>query len=178
VKLGRVLYRSEPMAEDTAVLGAPLVTLYASLEEKDTDFMVALHDVDEQKNVTYMQRGFLRASHRAVDAAKSGLHEAYHPSDKVEELKPGQVYEFKIALFAVGQVLRRGHRLELAVMAPPTVPLPHWGFSLLPLPGQVQIHHSAEHPSTIELPILPGLKAQAPAPGCGSLKLQPCRPGR
>ena len=28
----------------------------------------------------------------------------------------------------------------------------------------------------IELPVVPGLEAQAPAPECGSLRLQPCRP--
>ena len=31
------------------------------------------------------------------------------------------------------------------------------------------------YPSRLTLPIVPGLKAEAPSPACGSMEFQPCR---
>jgi uncharacterized protein len=157
-----------------------VLTLYVSSEEKDSDFMAVLHDYtfDEKTlkgQTTYLQRGFLRASHRAVDPKKSSPHEPIHLHDKAEELKPGEVYEVRFSLSPVGHVVRRGHSLELAIMAPPTIASPNWAFAPVMLPGLNTVYHSREYPSSLELPLVPKLKAQAPVPALGSLPLQPAR---
>ena len=77
------------------VVGAPLVTLYVSSEQSDTDFMAVLHDVDPRGRLTYLQRGFLRSPHRALDPDTAGPHEPAHSHDKAEELVPGKFYEFR-----------------------------------------------------------------------------------
>ena len=114
--------RTPPMPEDLAIIGSPVVTLYASSEQKDTDFMAVLHDINAEGQVTYVQQGFLRASHRALDPKKSSAHEPIHLHDKAEELTPGKIYEVKFTLLPVGHVVRSGHSLELAIMAPPSLP--------------------------------------------------------
>jgi hypothetical protein len=178
--VGSLWYRTLPLREDMTIIGSPTVTLYVSSEQKDTDFMAVLHDfVFDARTLkgqaTYIQRGFLRASHRALDPKKTSPHEPIHRHDKAEDLEPGKIYEVKFSLFPVGHTVRRGHSLELAIMAPPAIPSPSWGFAPVMLPGVNTVQHSREYLSILELPVVPNLKAQAPAPAFGSLPLQPAR---
>ena len=173
--IGALTYLSEPMTEDTAILGLPQVTFHASSEQKDTDFMVTLHDVDAAGNTLFLQRAVLRASLRAVDTARSTADQIIQRFDKTEELVPGRIYEFKLSLYGLGHVVRQGHRLELSILAPSSMFQPDWGPLPLSLPSLNKVFHSPQYPSTLILPIVPGAKAQAPAPPCGSLQFQPCR---
>ena len=77
--------------------------------------------------------------------------------------------------FRLRHVLRRGHFLELAILAPPSIPSPSWAFAPVTPPGLNTIYHSAQYPSNLELPVAPKLKAQAPDPPFGSLLFQPAR---
>ena len=172
--VGSLVYRTKPLPEDLAIIGSPVLTLYTSSEQKDRAFMAVLHDVNPQGQVTYVQRGLLRASHRAGPEAVR-QHEPIHRHDKAEELTPGQVYEIKFALLPVAHVLRRGHSLELAIMAPPSVPSPTWAFEPVMPPGLNTIYHTAQYPSSLELPVASKLKAEAPEPPFGSLPFQPAR---
>lgn len=81
----------------------------------------------------------------------------------------------KLSLYALGHVVRQGHTLELSLMAPSPLFQPDWGPLPLSLPSLNRVYHSAEYPSSLTLPIVPGAKAQAPPPPCGSLQFQPCR---
>jgi putative CocE/NonD family hydrolase len=173
---GALTYRTPAMDEDTTILGSPLLTFHASAEHKDTDFMVALHDISPSGDTLYLQRGFLRASLRAVDAARSTPHYLSRPYNKVEELIPGQIYEMKISIPPLGHVVRRGHALELVIMAPSPTPQPDWGLLPVELPGVNSVYHSSAYPSNLMLPVVPGRKAEASAPSCGTLEMQPCRP--
>ncbi|HVT35191.1 MAG TPA: CocE/NonD family hydrolase, partial [Nevskiaceae bacterium] len=164
-------YRSEPVKQDTGILGAPQLVFYASSTQADTDFRVTLHDISPEGDVTYLQHGMLRASRRAVDAARSNAQYVFHPHERDEPLMPGQVYEFRLSLFPLAHVLRAGHALELLVSAPPQAA----GFTPLMLPGFNTLLHDAAHDSRLLVPYVPGLKAQAPMPACGALPFQPCR---
>lgn len=172
---GSLSYRTPPMAEDTTILGYPELTFYLSAEQKDTDVMVTLHDIDEGGNTLYLQRDFLRASKRAINTARSLPDEALRGFDKVEPLVPGQVYEMKLSIPPLGHVLRRGHSLELSIMAPSPIGQPNWGMMILDLPGRNTVYQSAQYPSKLTLPVVPGVRAQAPPPPCGSMEFQPCR---
>jgi hypothetical protein len=172
---GVLTYRTAPMTEDTAILGLPQLTFYVSSEQNDTDFLVTLHDVDQAGNTLYLQRGFLRASMRTVDNARSTRDELYFPLQKPQDLMPGQVYEMKLSLYPLGHVMRAGHVLELSILSPSPIPQPDWGLVPLALPGENTVYHSAQYPSRLSLPLIPGLKAQAPAPPCGTTQFQPCR---
>lgn len=174
--IGLLSYQTDPVTEDTTILGLPQVTFYASSEQKDTDFMVTLHDIDAAGNVLFLQRAVLRASLRGIDTARSDGDQIIQRFDKIEELVPGRIYEFKLSLYTVGHVVRQGHRLELSIMAPTSIFQPDWGPLPLSLPSLNKVYHSPQYPSSLTLPIVPGEKAQAPPPPCGSLQFQPCRP--
>ena len=172
---GVLSYRTEPVAEDMTLLGFSQLTFYLSSEQRDTDVMVVLHDLDERGNTLYLTRDFLRASLRAVDQKRSNAEETLRAFTKSEPLTPGQIYEMKMSIPPLGHVVRRGHSLELAIMAPSHIGQPNWGFMLLALPGRNTVYHSAQYPSSLTLSVLPGVKAEAPAPPCGVMERQPCR---
>ena len=172
---GALSYRTAPMAEDMTLLGFSQLTFYLSSERTDTDVMVVLHDIDEQGNTLYLTRDFLRASLRAIDPKRSNAEETVRAFTKSEPLTPGQVYEMKLSIPPLGHVVRKGHSLELAIMAPSHIGQPNWGLMILDLPGRNTVYHSAQYPSSLTLSVLPDAKAQAPAPPCGVMEYQPCR---
>lgn len=73
----------------------------------------------------------------------------------------------KLSIPPIGQVIRKGHSLELAIMSPSHIGQPNWGFSILDLPGRNTVYHSEQYPSSLTLSVLPGVTAPA-APPCGS----------
>jgi putative CocE/NonD family hydrolase len=173
---GVLVYRSAPMTEDLTILGAPQLTFYVSLEHEDADFAIDLHDLYPNGDIQYLQRGLMRASMRAIDGTRTrpdAIRQRYAARDP---LKPGKVYEIKMSLPPVGAVIREGHRLEVTIMAPSPITQPDWGFQPTGQPGRNTVYHSATQQSVINIPVIPGAKAQGPAPACGSLDYQPCRP--
>lgn len=66
-----LVYASAPLSQELAVAGPILIDLFASMAGTDTDFFVALYDVWPDGKMAYVQRGLLKASHRAVDPLRS-----------------------------------------------------------------------------------------------------------
>lgn len=173
---GSLTWTSAPFTADFMLLGSIQVTLYAASQNRDTDFEVAVHDVYPDGAIEYLQRGYLRASLREVDRDASG--DLAHPYDRPSYLIPGHVYEFRLSLPPLGAVLRKGHRLQLVVLAPSPIPQPHWGLMPVAMAGENTVYTSARYPSNITVPFIPGAGAEGPEPGCGSLAFQPCRAPR
>ena len=174
--LGSLVYRTAPLEEDLPILGSARLVLHASAEAEDTDFMVVLHDIGPDGETLYLQRAFLRASHREIDPEMSSEHWTHHPHERSDPLVPGEVYEFVISFPEVGHVFRAGHAVELAILAPSVTPATDWGPMPINLPGINTVYHSADHPSRLELPVVASISAAGPPPECGSLEYQPCRP--
>ncbi|MCY4399026.1 MAG: CocE/NonD family hydrolase [Gemmatimonadetes bacterium] len=174
--LGSLIYRSAPFEDDLPILGSARLVLHVSAQAEDTDLMVVLHDIGPDGETLYLQRAFLRASHRAIDPALSSEHWTHHPHDRSEPLVPGEAYELVISFPEVGHVFRAGHAVELAILAPSFSPATDWGPMAIDLPGINTVYHSADHPSRLELPVVASITAAGPPPECGSLEYQPCRP--
>lgn len=172
---GSLNYRTDPMAADTALLGNPEASFHFSSEGTDTDFMVTLKDIDPDGNTLYLSHGYLRASMRAIDPARTWPDEITQSYRQVEKLEPGEIYELRFSLKTIGHVVRQGHRLEMSILAPNQIPSPALGSTPIGGPSVNNVYHSLEFPSKLVLPIVPGEKAQAPAPACGTLWNQPCR---
>jgi|SRR5215469_2032188 len=172
---GSLTWTSAPFDRDFTILGRVQARFYAASQNVDTDFVVALHDVHPNGAVQYLQRGYLRASLRAVDEGESTADHVAHAYVKPEYLVPGHVYEMQLSLPPLGAVLRKGHRLQLVILAPSPIPQPDWGLLPVSLPGENTIYASAKYPSEIIVPTIPGAAAEGPEPACGSLAFQPCR---
>jgi hypothetical protein len=172
---GSLTWTSAPLDRDLTILGRVQVRFYAASENPDTDFEIDLHDVYPNGDIQYLQRGLLRASLRAVDREESTPDHVAHSYSRAEYLVPGRVYEIRLSLPPLGAVLRKGHRLQLVMLAPSPIPQPAWGLLPVSLPGQNTIYASAKYPSEIVVPAIPAASAGGPEPACGSMESQPCR---
>lgn len=179
-----VRYQTEPFAQNVGIAGPINVSLFASSVGVDTEFYVEVNDIDADGNMTRLQRGMLKASHRDLDPALTDytpdgdVYRPYHPHTNtlLNLLTPGEIYRYEIEVFPLGHVFRAGHRLMIRITTPPVADSIAF-YIPTTAPGVNQIYHDAEHPSSILLPIVP-LPPLGPALGCGQqVGLERCNPG-
>src|SRR5439155_2997005 len=93
-------YTSEPLATDTVALGSASLDLWISSTAPDTDFQATLTEVRADGQEMYVEKGWLRASHRKLDAAKSTVLRPYqtHAQADFAPLVPGQVTPVRIEI--------------------------------------------------------------------------------
>src|ERR1700745_1744343 len=97
-----------PLPADLEIAGPIKLTLYASSTRNDMDFFVKLSEQmpqsaeDRGKGINpascWITKGWLRASHRALDADKSTEMEPYHSHAEPQPIEPGKVYRFDISI--------------------------------------------------------------------------------
>lgn len=152
-------YLTSPMSEDMEVTGPIALYLYASIDTDDTNWIVTLTDVDEHGAETELTRGWLKASHRAVDKGKSKPWQPYHPHTKPEAVIPGEIYEYAIEVRPTSNVFRAGHCVKLEIasmdlpMPPKRGPKPHHLASSRTTLHK--IYRNEKWPSHLLLPIIP-----------------------
>jgi len=172
---GALSYRTPALTSELFLLGSPQLSVFFSCDQVDTDFMFTLKDIDSDGNTLFLQRSVLRASLRALDADLSSPHELVQSFRQVDPLVPNSIYQATLSVSALGHVVRRGHRLELSILSPPSLASPVWGFAP-EFPASVNtIYHGRAYPSALKLPVLAAEKAPRPAPAAGALSNQPCR---
>lgn len=165
----------------TAIAGPITMNLSAQTTSTDADFFVTLIDERPDGSYEYLQRGLLRASHRAIDELRSDriddgafagtIYRPHRPHTNPQPVVPGEVVDYLIEVFPVGHVFREGHRLVIKVSnAPATDPVSEiYMYPSPQAPQVVFVHHDAARPSSILLPVLPDLPAvSATAPACGA----------
>ena len=112
-------YTSPPMAADVELTGNPIVTLYVASTAEDGSFHVYLEDVAPGGRVTYITEGILRAIHRPVSDAEPPyqVRGPYHSLERAAaaSLVPGEVSEVRLSLYATSVLIRKGHRVRLAI---------------------------------------------------------------
>jgi hypothetical protein len=160
--------------EPVAICGPIALTLWASLSTIDTDFFALLADVAPDGTIYGLQRGVLRASHRALDEDASVymdqggerlLVRPVHSHTAPEPVTPREAIRYEIEIPVFGHVFRPGHTLLLRISRPPVGdPIgvtrsgePSYRYDSDPPPGTVQVLHDREHASHLLLPILPEL---------------------
>lgn len=173
-------FRSEPLTENTVIAGPITSTLFISSTSPDPEFFVQLIDEGPDGSRTYLQRGMLKGTHRALNPGMSDwdgdvLYRPFHPHTNPTPVTPGQTYEYLIEVFPVGHVFRPGHRIVVKVHTPPAVDS---FYSYVPkrVPGVNTVLHDAEHPSRIMLPVQPAKGDFGPEPTCGELHEERCVP--
>jgi hypothetical protein len=151
-----LIYSTPALAEDTEVTGPVSVELFAKSSAPDTDFTAKLVDVWPDGFAQNITEGIQRASFR--DSRE-------HPT----LINPGQVYKFKIDLWATSNVFKRGHTLRLEVSSSNFPRFdrnlntgnqrPQLGRHANPADAFTTatnvILHDAEHPSVLLLPVVP-----------------------
>ena len=179
-KIERLRYLSEPLASDLTVVGPICLTLYAEIDQPDTNWIVVLKDVGpdvsvltarEGERVTptdlperELTRGWLKASYRALDEERSRPWEPFHKLTRaaIQPVTPGEVLEYRIQILATANQFKVGHRicLEISAMDVPTGTGAMTNVEYIPYhvcssrTVTHRVYHDADRPSHLLLPIL------------------------
>jgi putative CocE/NonD family hydrolase len=178
--LQRLRYMTEPLAEDVAMAGPAVLTLFAALDSDDTNWIVVLRDIGPDVSVMSVRegeravptdlkereltRGWLKASHRAVDPARSRPGRPWHPLSRETQKKvvPGEINEYQIEILATANVFRRGHRIAIDIMSADLPTGVAGATNAEYIPYHIcaaetvthKIYHDPERPSHLLLPIV------------------------
>jgi putative CocE/NonD family hydrolase len=150
-----LVFQSEPLDKDVEVTGEIVVKLWASSSAVDTDFTAKL--VDVYPSSVDFPGGF------DLNIGDGILRARFRESLKKEVLmKPGTIYPMTIKLYPTSNIFKRGHRIRVDLSSsnfPRFDVNPNTGEPLNDNRSQViainTIHHDADHPSQIVLPVVP-----------------------
>lgn len=147
-------YTSAPLTRDLEITGHPVVTLHVTSTATDGAFFVYLEDVAPNGRVTYITEGQLRALHRKVSSRKPpyptfGPYHSFLRAD-AEPLVPGQSAELRFALLPTSVLIRKNHRLRIAIAGHDK-----GSFARIPASGKpvITVERNAVHASGIDLPV-------------------------
>lgn len=151
-----LVYDSPPLDQDYELTGHPVVSLQVISDRTDGAFYVYLEDVLPDGRVVYLTEGQLRAVHRRVSsqtppAAVFGPYHTFERAD-AQPLVPGEAAEITFDLLPISTVLRKDHRLRVAVAGHDRDT-----FTRYPATGAptLRFQRNATHASWIDVPLKP-----------------------
>jgi len=150
-----VVFQSEPLTEDVEVTGEIAVKLWASSSAVDTDFTAKLIDVYPAS--PDFPGGF------DLNIGDGIIRTRFRESLTEEKLmQPGTIYPLTVKLYPSSNVFKRGHRIRVDISSsnfPRFDVNPNTGEPLnqhrRTLIATNTIHHDADHPSHVVLPVIP-----------------------
>lgn len=157
----RVLtFTSAPLAEDILIVGPMKLVLHLSSSNTDADVFVKLSEQDERHNdgqprSRIISKGWLRASHRALDPEKGSELAPFHTHGQQERIEPGQAYELEIAIMPTAYRVAAGQRLRLEIAngdSPITDQIFTHEYQLFKI-GTDTVHHGGSTASRLLIPI-------------------------
>jgi putative CocE/NonD family hydrolase len=180
-----VVFRTEPLTAPVRFQGPINARLYVSSTSGDGMLSVAVEDEAPDGTVSRLSGGWQVISHRALDPARSRyldgqLIQAYHPFTQAAQqpLPAGAVEPVDVEVFPTGASIQPGHRLRIAVQA---FDVPHLLPSLTGALGSltvIEIHNSAQYPSTLTIPQVTPPAAPAASRAASRVTIGVMRPGR
>lgn len=120
-----VTLTTPPFSVETEVTGPIAAKLFVSSSTADADIFLVLRLLDPSgKEVVFqgaldphtpVAQGWLRASRRKLDPARSLPHRPYHSHDESQPLQPGQKVELDVEIWPTSIVVPAGYRLALSI---------------------------------------------------------------
>jgi predicted acyl esterase len=120
-------FTTPPLREDLEVTGPIVLRLWLASDQLDTGVYVTISDQDPGNLVSRavsqmldvgpqavaVTRGWLKASHRRLDPARSTDYRPFHPHIDPEPPEPGHPTKLMIEVWPTSWVFRRGLRIRL-----------------------------------------------------------------
>lgn len=170
--VARILtFTTAPLDDDLEIAGPIVLVLYLSTDQTDTDVFVRVWDQRPMRRLqrtvqrrlvgdvappsTLVSRGWLKASHRALDADRSRPDRPYHTHREPVPLTPGEVHELAVEVWPAAHRFAKGNhiRIDLAPGDSPVADAPFTHYYGLKC-GTDTIHHDVDHPSHLRLPVV------------------------
>lgn len=118
-------FRSAPLAHETEFTGPLAARLWVSSSTADADIFVVFRVFDPDGDEVVFQgavepnapvaQGWLRASHRELDASLTEEWRPVHTHTNRQMLTPGQVYELHVELWPTSIVVPAGYTLGFSI---------------------------------------------------------------
>ena len=172
---------TEPLKEDVLIAGYVKAVLWVSSSSTDMQLHTYVRVMDENnQEVPYttgnpgmnklypVAQGALKVSHRKLDPARSTVYRPYHTHLRADcqPLTPGEIVEVEVELWPTTALIRKGWRIRLDVQ-----PITGEGFvapfvdtegNQYQVGASNTIYTGPEHPSYVQLPIIPPKGGSAP----------------
>ena len=120
-----ITFLSAPLEDETEITGPLATRLFVSSSTADADLFVVFRVFSpDMREVVFMgaidphtpaAQGWLRASHRKLDARLSTEYRPYHSHNDPQPLKAGEVVQLDIELWPTSIVAPAGYRIALTV---------------------------------------------------------------
>jgi putative CocE/NonD family hydrolase len=147
-------YTSPPVRDDTEITGSAVASISLKSTSPDGAVFAYLEDVSPKGRVTYLAEGQIRLLFRGPPSDGPGYHSVgpAHTFARAEVLpvKPDEVTVFAFTLNPTSVVVRRGHRIRLAIAGADADT-----FERLPASGETPVYtlmRGRSHSSYIEIP--------------------------
>jgi predicted acyl esterase len=181
-----VSYVSAPLATNATAIGGGAVHLWVKSSTADVDLQATVSEVRPDGNETFVQDGWMRASERKLATSSNNIFQQsptlLQPiptllASDVQPMPSNQFVPVVIPMYFEGHVYRAGSRIRVTIAAPNGTQ-PIWSFSQTQPAGTTateSIAFSSNNPSSLILPIVPGVSVPTGTPACPSLRNEPCR---
>jgi uncharacterized protein len=181
-----VSYVSSPLKTNTTVIGAGAVHVWVRANVPSVDLQATISEVRPDGKETFVQNGWLRTDERKLATGTNDLFKARSTllepilSELAKDVKPmpkGKFVEVVIPLYYEGHVYRAGSRIRVTISAPNGTQ-PIWAFAQTSpkKTTKVSVEFSRKMPSSLILPLVPGVSVPTGLPPCPGLRNEPCRP--
>lgn len=177
----KLRYITDPLPEDTLMIGPISLKLYASIDQEDTNWIVVLKDVGPDVSVhtaregetavpanlpeRELTRGWLRASLRALDPARSKPWKPWHLLTRAAKkpVVPGEINEYDIEISSTANLFEKGHRICLDITSLDLPTGVGGATNIIYIPYHIcssktvlhKVYHNEKYPSHLLLPIIP-----------------------
>ncbi|MCX4682027.1 CocE/NonD family hydrolase [Streptomyces sp. NBC_01433] len=169
-----ISFVSEPLAEDAVIAGYGKAVLWVSSTSEDMDIYVSVRVIDEQDRevdflgittmnyparIAPMIKGWLKASHRKLDTARTTPYTPKHTHLKGDHapLRDGEVVPVEIELIPNTGLIRTGQRLRIDIQPYDGVAhgVPHAYGAAYHAGATNTVHTGPDRISYVQLPIVP-----------------------
>ena len=158
-----LIYQTAAQPADLYINGPILADVWVSTTHKEAAVAVRVDDVDAWGNATPISTGLLAVSHRAVDVSRSRfvkgvMMQPWHPYTQAAQQPavPGQPMLVQVEVFPAAALIRKGHKLRVAISASNQA-MGVWSTPQQALAnGNVStILSTPSYPSSVVLPVVP-----------------------
>lgn len=158
-----LIYQTPMLTSDLYINGPIEADIWMSATKSEAALSVRVDDVDLLGNATPITTGLMSAAYRAVDLSRSRyvngvMIQPWHPFTAASRLAviPGQPMLVPVEVFPAAALVRKGHKLRIAISAS------NQAEGIWPAPQQAAangnvstIYNDPSHPSSVVLPLVP-----------------------
>ena len=160
-----VSFETAPFEEETEITGPVVLVLWVSSSTEDMDVFATIRHFDREGREVFekgqqgqnvpVAKGWLRASHRELDASLARPWRPYHAHLQRQWLKPKEPVRLEVEIWPTSMVYARGHRLRLDVQPRDGIgSAPYTHYAADYNTGTNFVHLGGERASYLLLPII------------------------